>query len=49
LPALALLRKPLSGLANRRLQPGTLGEIKPKFNGNINIIIYGNTKYLIII
>ena len=27
LPAPALLRKPLYGLANRRLQPGTLGEI----------------------
>jgi hypothetical protein len=27
LPALVLLRKPLSGLANRRLQPGTLGEM----------------------
>jgi hypothetical protein len=32
LPALALLRKPLSGLAKRR-QPGTLSEIKIELVG----------------
>jgi hypothetical protein len=42
LPALVLLRKPLYGLANRRLQPGTLGEscvknyIKLKNNQKVN-------------